>query len=460
VLQSLRGRITFAYLAFVIIIYVVVAGVLARGTVLLYARNANDAIQVAATQIRQFTAAHPDASLAQLSAQVRTVESPALHLVVFEHRPPSAVPPTGPPPGAIRPQTNRFFFAISNIAGIRPDHIDTKTASVFVGANPDRLGAILKSYVLLGLAGLVAVSALGFLIGRYLAAQALAPMLAVTGALERFAEGDFTPQRIDTRNRTEVGELARAFNGAAAQVATAFDERRRVEEYIRQFVADASHELRTPLTVIRGYLDVLRRGALADPEKRERALQTMDMESNRMRALIDKLIVLARLERPQPSEVSPIDVAAVVRGIVESARAVPGNPPLSVDLDDATDVLAEESELHEAIANLVDNARKYGDGAQIHVSVKRSGAFVVVQIADAGPGIEPEDQPHIFDRFYRGESRGEIGGSGLGLAIAAQAVTRAHGTLRLLESRPGRTIFEIKLPATRRSVEASPAPHR
>ncbi len=140
-------------------------------------------------------------------------------------------------------------------------------------------------------------------------------MIAVTGALQRFAAGDFAPQRIDTQDRSEVGELARAFNGAASQVTAAFDERRRVEEYIRQFVADASHELRTPLTVIRGYLDVLKRGAFADPVKRDRAFATLDTESARMRALIDKLVVLARLERPQAFASSHASTSRPLRAI-------------------------------------------------------------------------------------------------------------------------------------------------
>lgn len=476
-LHTLRGRITFAYVAFVMILFLVVAAVLVREAVLFYVRSANDAIATAAGQIHVISAKNPNASFSDLTAEIhRSVERPGLRIVGFEHPPGlvfrratmritqqrpgsnavyvpmpplrrSAAPGPPPPPDTDRNSANRVLFSISNLAGIRPAHVETKNASFLISSDPNRLRAILTSYALIALAGLIACGALGLVIGRYLAAQALAPMVAVTGALQRFAGGDFTPQRIDTQDRSEVGELARAFNGAAAQVTAAFDERRRVEEFIRQFVADASHELRTPLTVIRGYLDVLRRGALADPERRDRAFATLDTESARMRALIDKLVVLARLERPEPSQLVRVDVAAVARNLAESTRAVPGHAPIALDLDDGAHVLAEESELHEALANLLDNACKYGGGATIELAVKRSGAFVIARVIDAGPGIPEEDQAHIFDRFYRGESRGEIEGSGLGLAISAHAVNRAHGTLRLIESRPGRTIFEIKLPA-------------
>jgi signal transduction histidine kinase len=477
-LRTLRGRITFSYVAFVMIIFLLVAAVLAREAVVFYARSANDAVANAANQIHDIVNKDPNASFSDLTAQVHAVERPGVRIIGFEHPPGMQVgratirivqqharnanavyiplpppgsrmspPPQGGPPGPPPDTSSRILFSISSLAGMRPAHVDAKNASFLISSDPDRLRALLTSYALIALAGLIAFGALGLIIGRYLAGQALAPMIAVTGALERFAAGDFTPQHIDTQTRSEVGELARAFNGAAAQVTAAFDERRRVEEYIRQFVADASHELRTPLTVIRGYLDVLKRGAFNDPEKRERAFATLDMESARMRALIDKLVVLARLERPEPSQLERVDVAAIARNLADSTRAVPDHPPVMLDLDDGAHVFAEESELHEALANLLDNARKYGGGSPINIAVKRAGSFVVARVADAGPGISAEDQTHIFDRFFRGETRGEIEGSGLGLAIAVHAVNRAHGTLRLVESRPGRTVFEIKVPA-------------
>lgn len=477
-LRSLRERITFAYVAFVMILFIVVAGILANEAVQVYARNANDSVATAEARIREIVGANPNGDFAALTESVRrSVSASGLRIVGVEHPPGSRrFPPMGPfnvPQGAseifipLPPQTgasppppppdqgqgpnraggNRVLFSISNLAGLRGARVDSKVATFFISANPSRLQTLLTSYAVLFVAGLVLFGALGLLIGQYLARQALAPMVEVTAALRRFAGGDFTPQHIDTRERSEVGDLAQAFNGAAAQVDAAFGERRRVEEYIRQFVADASHELRTPLTVIRGYLDVLQRGALNDPAKRERAFETLDAETARMRALIDKLIVLARLERPEPSQVAPVDVGMVARNIAQGAHEVRNHPPIRVDAQDGAYVVAEEAEIHEALANLVDNARKYGDGAPIAIEVKRTGSFVTARVIDAGPGIEPDEQAHIFDRFYRGATQREIEGSGLGLSIAAQAVTRAHGTLRLVESRAGHTVFEIKLPA-------------
>lgn len=471
-LRSLRGRITFAYVAFVVLSFVIVAAVLANEAVQFYVRNANDAVTSTASQIQQIVNANPDASFQSMTADVgKLAPKPGIRIMGFEHPPgvSDAHPPgpirfsqgrstvfigmtphnpgsSPPPPQDQRDSVNRVFFSISNLAGLHPARIDAPIATFFVTPDPARLQTLLTSYAVLFVTGLVLFAAMGLLIGSYLARQALAPMMAVTGALRRFASGDFTPQHVTTRDRTEVGDLAEAFNGAAAQVASAFDERRRVEEYIRQFVADAGHELRTPLTVIRGYVDLLQRGALNDPAKRERAFETLQSETARMRALIEKLIVLARLERPEPSTPSRVDAAQVARNVVDLLRNVSPQPAITLEVDDGAFVLAEESELHEAIANLVDNARKYGSGSPIRVEVKRTDGLVITRVTDAGPGIPAEDQPHIFDRFYRGTERGEIEGSGLGLAIAVQAVNRAHGTLRLIESRPGKTVFEIKLP--------------
>jgi signal transduction histidine kinase len=177
-----------------------------------------------------------------------------------------------------------------------------------------------------------------------------------------------------------------------------------------------------------------------------------------MRMLIEKLIVLARLERPEPSRLVRVDLASVARSTAAEIEAIPGHPQITLELDDGAHVMAEEADVHEALANLLDNARKYGEGSSIEVRVTREGKVVVADVIDAGPGIPEEEKAHVFERFYRGAARGEVEGSGLGLSIAQQAVSRAHGTLSLRESRPGRTAFEIRLPtAPHHDAPAPPA---
>lgn len=138
---------------------------------------------------------------------------------------------------------------------------------------------------------------LAWLIGRSIAAAAISPLTMVTSELRRFARGDFTPAAITTNGRSELGELAQAYTGAAAKVAEAFGERERLERHTRRFVADAGHELRTPLTAISGFLEVIERGGAGNGPVRARAFATLKKETHRMHALVERLIALSRLER-------------------------------------------------------------------------------------------------------------------------------------------------------------------
>ena len=128
-------------------------------------------------------------------------------------------------------------------------------------------------------ASIVLAILIAWLVARWLTGQAIRPLLTVTAELRRFAGGDFTPRLVSTADREELGSLIDAYNGAAAKVAAAFDERQHVEEHIRRFVADAGHELRTPLTVIDGYLQILRKAKPDDATDRERALATLQAQT-------------------------------------------------------------------------------------------------------------------------------------------------------------------------------------
>lgn len=278
--------------------------------------------------------------------------------------------------------------------------------------------------------------AVSWYLGWQFSKQALRPLHDVTDALRALAAGEYAQQRFVLSSGDEMDALTSAYNDAAANVSASMDERRRTEERMRQFVADAGHELRTPLTVIAGYIDVLRRGAVEEPTVARQILSTMAIEKEHMRALIDRLMRLARLDSETPPEKGPIEVSELLRSQVEAAHRL--DPSLAIDysVDGAPQIVGDRVELGEALWNIVENAMKYAPNAAIHMGARREDGKTALFVRDEGAGMTETQRLHAFERFYRGDERGEITGSGLGLAIAKRAVERAGGEIRI-ESAPG-----------------------
>ncbi len=269
---------------------------------------------------------------------------------------------------------------------------------------------------------------ISWFVGRHFAYQTLRPINDLTESLNALAGGDFTQRRF-VYSGDEIGTLTAAYNDAAASVARAMSERRETEERMRQFVADAGHELRTPLTVIGGYIDVLRRGAVAEPTIARQILATMSIEKEHMRGLIDRLMRLARLDSETPPHAESIDVAELLRNQCDAARRLDETREIDYSVEGADAVMGDRTELGEALWNLVENALKYAPDAPIHLRAIRSNGQTTITVRDEGPGMTESERLHAFERFYRGDQRGEMVGSGLGLAIAKRAVERAGGSI-------------------------------
>jgi len=298
-------------------------------------------------------------------------------------------------------------------------------------------------WIILGIAAAALV--VSWFVGRIIAREALAPMNEVTGSLRALAGGDYTQRRFVTAAGDEIATLTEAYNDAAANVAAAFDERRTTEARMRQFVADAGHELRTPLTVIAGYIDVLRRGAIEEPKVARQILSTMSIEKEHMRGLIDRLMRLARMDAEAPPQPVTIDVPQLLRDQCEAARRLDEDRAIDYSVDGVREVYADRGEIGEALWNIVENALKYAPGAPVHLRAYRDDGSTVLSVTDEGPGMSESERLHAFERFYRGDARGEIPGTGLGLAIAKRAIDRAGGSIAI-DSAPGRgTTVSIKL---------------
>jgi two-component system phosphate regulon sensor histidine kinase PhoR len=238
-------------------------------------------------------------------------------------------------------------------------------------------------------------------------------------------------------------------------------ERRRLERVRRDFVANASHELRTPLTSVRGFVEALEDGAIAEPATAERFLGKIRTHADRMAALVEDLLELSRLESgerpPLWEEVPPAEIAedvaasfagSAARKQIALTHADSGAPPVVTDAD----------RLRRIVENLVDNAVKYTPAGG-HVTIATSPApagGALLEVRDDGPGIPPEHLPRIFERFYRvdkARSR-ELGGTGLGLAIVKH-LAEGMGAAVTVASEVGKgTTFSVTVPPGRQNLHA------
>jgi signal transduction histidine kinase len=277
---------------------------------------------------------------------------------------------------------------------------------------------------------------LSWFVGRLFAQQTLAPIIEVSDSLRALADGDYTQRRFVMAGGDEIASLTAAFNDAVASVASAFEHRKQAEERMRQFAADAGHELRTPLTVIAGYIDVLRRGAIEEPRIARQILATMSIEKEHMRGLIDRLMRLARLDSEAPPHIEAVDVADLLRSQCDAARRLDDRRMIDYSVEGVETIQADRGELGEAVWNVIENALKYAPEAPIHLRATRNNGHASITISDEGPGMSESERLHAFERFYRGDQRGEITGTGLGLAIAKRAVERVGGDIAI-DSAPG-----------------------
>jgi two-component system OmpR family sensor kinase len=256
------------------------------------------------------------------------------------------------------------------------------------------------------------------------------------------------PEKL-TDEHTEVGQVGAALNTMLEHVEDALDERHRSETQIRQFVADASHELRTPLATIHGYAELSRR-TTDDPTQLVRAMSKVESEADRMSSLVEDMLLLARLDAGRPLARDEVDLTRLVLETVGDARVVGPEHHWSLDLpDEPVLVPGDEQRLHQVVTNLTNNARRHTPpGTTVTVGARSDGDEVVLSVTDDGPGMPPDLVRTAFERFTRGDSSRtrESGGAGLGLSLV-QAISSAHHGSVSVESQPGRTRFEVRLPA-------------
>ncbi len=284
---------------------------------------------------------------------------------------------------------------------------------------------------------------LALLGGWAIAGSALHPVAAMASTASAIAlSRGFSRRLPDLGRRDELGQLAAAFNDMLASL----DEAYRTQQ---RFVADASHELRAPLTAIQGNLELLERTPELREEEKAEALSYLRKEASRMSRLVADLLVLARADAGQGLKQQPVELDRLLVETFHGARGSAAGRKVSLRELDQIQVQGDPDRLKQLLVILVDNALKYTpEGCEVRLALGKEHGAAVITVTDTGIGIEAQDLPHVFERFYRADkarSRDE-GGSGLGLSIARWIAER-HGGDISVNSAPGvGSTFIVRLP--------------
>ena len=294
--------------------------------------------------------------------------------------------------------------------------------------------------------GAVGAVLLSLVVGVVLARALSRPIQELTAATRAVAEGNLS-QKVEVRSHDELGQLAASFNLMSERLA-------RAQNLRRQMTADIAHELRTPLSVIQGNVEAMLDGVLpASPEE----LESIHQETILLNRLISDLRTLSLAEAGQLAlDKQPLDLGEVVTRVAEKyrLRTEEQNVTLSVQVaPNLPQVSADAGRIEQALVNLTENALRYGAsdaGGRVTLGARAVADGVEAWVSDTGPGIAPEDLPHVFERFWRSEkSRNrQTGGSGIGLALVKQLI-EAHGGRVSVESTPGHgATFCVMLPTS------------
>ena len=278
----------------------------------------------------------------------------------------------------------------------------------------------------------------------------LHPLESVEETAQKIAAGDLSARLENFAPDTEVGRLSKSLNTMLGRIEESFAVRTQSEEKLRRFVADASHELRTPLTAIRGFAELHRQGAVPEGEKTKELIGRIEKESIRMGALVEDLLLLARLDQSRQLAFKVVNISTIIEDAVASASVADPLHPISLNLPAEIYVHGSEDRIHQVFANLLANARVHTpDGTQISITSHEDSDGVYVTVSDNGPGLSEEDQKKIFERFFRvdpSRQRNGAEGSGLGLSIV-DAVMQAHGGKVGVVSKQGEgTAFTLFFP--------------
>ncbi len=345
-------------------------------------------------------------------------------------------------------QNRRCRFLVTRLSG------KAKGATLilfrWIGPNLEslaRLDRALAAIVLLGFLGTAAILAVAV-------TRAIRPVEEVTRLAEELDATDLSRRVRVTKGGEEFRRLAAVINSLLDRLENAFRAQRRL-------VADAAHELKTPTAVLLGEAQEARRPD-ATPEETRHSLETVERAARGLAQEVDALLLLARGDAALPGRRETVDLAAVAAQAAADAAPLAGSRGVRcrVETADGAIVSGDRAGLSRAAANLLSNALRYtGRESEVEVRVSRDRGSVVLEVADRGPGVAPENRRRIFERFVRLDAARSTypEGSGLGLAIVDQVVRAHAGEVSVEDREGGGALFRIRLPAAAGSATGTSA---
>ena len=299
--------------------------------------------------------------------------------------------------------------------------------------------------ILSDVTGILLVGALIFCImltflSIYISKRVVKPIKKLVDAANRYANRDFTP--IEIKSRDEIGDLGKKFNEMGYQL----------KDYIsrqKQFVANVSHELRTPLTAIKGYSEYLLEEVKGRTDL-EKSIYHLNNESVRLAKLVDELLLLSRIDSVKEDfPFEKLNFSLLIKETTEKMlnRAAKYGLIITTDIQQNVFISGDRSKLTQVIVNLLDNAIKFSlPEGHIEVNLSARGNDAVLEITDHGIGIPKDEAPKVLDRFYRASNAAAVSGSGLGLSITKEIVDKHNGSIEIISSVDAGTTAKLSLP--------------
>jgi len=339
-------------------------------------------------------------------------------------------------------------------------------APIFVGHTHDLIGAVivgqslesvettLQLTALFLTGGTIAAMLLAAMVGAFLARKSLQPIDKINTTVKHIVGAQDLQQRLPSpATMDEIGQLTVTVNNMLERLYNFFQAQVRLS-------ADVSHELRTPLTVIRGNVDLLRRGAADNPAELKETLGIIEGELDRMSRIVADLLLLSQADAGMSLRMGLVELDTILLEVYQRARVMANGVNIKLGHEDQAVVYGDADRLRQLLINLVTNALKHTPaGGAITLSLYRDAEWVRIIVADTGRGIAPTALPHIFERFYKAENNRQKG-SGLGLSIA-QWIARAHNGQITVTSEVGQgstfTLWlPLEIPNTKEEARSAP----